>query len=526
MEDLRLTSRIDAIAQRFVDMPGGLLPALHALQHEFGYVDPAAVPVLADVFNLSIAEVHGVITFYTDFRTTRPAGPIVQICRAEACQARGADAVVDRARQVVDAGAAVELAEVFCLGNCALGPSAATTGQAARSARSRRGRTVLIIDACSPARPAHAGRGTIGRRRSIPSRSTCPSMPRHDRPVPTRSPRRWPRVPDVRVVRNGSRGMLWLEPMIEVATADGPRRLRTGHRRRRVDDLLAAGVLTGGEHPLRLGVVDELPWLPPADRVTFRRVGVIDPRSAVDYESHGGLVGLRRALSMAPAEVVTEVHRVGPARPWRRSVPDRHQVAHGADAPGDTKYIVCNADEGDSGTFADRMLIEGDPFALIEGMVIAGYAVGADDGYVYIRSRVPRRHRRRCTRRSLPPTAHGWLGDDVLGSRVRVPHARPRRRRRLHLRRRDGDAREPRGSTRRRARQATAAGARGSVRPADRGQQRADAGHRAGDPGRRCRRATRRSAPVAAVAHRCSSWPATSPTAASSRPRSASPSTS
>ncbi len=129
MEDLRLTSRIDEIAQRFADVPGGLMPALHAVQHELGYIDPAAVPVLAGVFNLSVAEVHGVVTFYADFRTTAPRGPIVQICRAEACQARGADAVMERARALSDSGAQVELAEVFCLGNCALGPSAATIGR-------------------------------------------------------------------------------------------------------------------------------------------------------------------------------------------------------------------------------------------------------------------------------------------------------------------------------------------------------------------------------------------------------------
>jgi formate dehydrogenase iron-sulfur subunit len=166
---------------------------------------------------------------------------------------------------------------------------------------------------------------------------------------------------------------------------------------------------------LRLGPVDDIPWLARQDRVTFRRVGLIDPRSAVEHESTGGLVGLRRALSMSPAEVVAEVTESGLRGRGGAAFPAGIKWATVAEAPGDTKYIACNADEGDSGTFADRMLIEGDPLSLVEGMVIAGYAVGAHDGYVYVRSEYPDAIAA-LHAAVAAATEHGWLGDDVLGS--------------------------------------------------------------------------------------------------------------
>ena len=119
---------LELVVRRFADVPGGLMPALHAVQHHAGYIDTGLVPLLADVFNVSVAEVHGVITFYKDFRTTPPQGPLVQVCRAEACQSRGANAVHDAAVRAV-AGQAVELDEVFCLGNCALGPTVLAGGR-------------------------------------------------------------------------------------------------------------------------------------------------------------------------------------------------------------------------------------------------------------------------------------------------------------------------------------------------------------------------------------------------------------
>jgi formate dehydrogenase iron-sulfur subunit len=384
----------------FAEMPGGLLPALHSLQHADGYVARESIPVLADVFNLSEAEVYGVVTFYKDFRTTPRRGPAVQVCRAEACQARGARAVWAAAE-----AAGVDATEVFCLGNCALGPTIAVDGRLHGRVAPSDVRALATTPAPSATDIAPTGDGV---RVYVPGDAAAKSVGADEVAAAIAA------HPGIHVVRNGSRGMLWLEPMVEVATDAG----RIAYGPVRPDDvpaMLAAGALVGGDHPLRLGPVDDLPWLQRQHRVTFRRVGVIDPRDAADYETHGGLAGLRRALAMAPHEVVAEVVDSGLRGRGGAAFPTGIKWRTVMDAPGPTKYIVCNADEGDSGTFADRMLLEGDPFCLLEGMVIAGWAVGAAEGYVYVRSEYPDAIAALQSAIAAAETA-GWLGDDVLGS--------------------------------------------------------------------------------------------------------------
>jgi len=142
-------------------------------------------------------------------------------------------------------------------------------------------------------------------------------------------------------------------------------------------------------HPKALGLTEDLPWLKAQTRLTFARVGVIDPLSLADYRAHGGLTGLERALGMAPADMVAEVTNSGLRGRGGAGFPTGIKWKTVSEAKADRKYIVCNADEGDSATFADRMLMEGDPFTLIEGMVIAGLACGATKGFVYLRSEYP-----------------------------------------------------------------------------------------------------------------------------------------
>jgi formate dehydrogenase iron-sulfur subunit len=182
-----------------------------------------------------------------------------------------------------------------------------------------------------------------------------------------------------------------------------------------VPGLLDAGLLAGGDHPLRLGLTDQLPWMARQQRVTFQRVGVVDPRSTDDYVVNGGLVGLRRALQMEPGDVVAEVTDSGLRGRGGAAFPTGIKWRTVLDAAGTTKYIVCNADEGDSGTFADRMLMEGDPFTLLEGMAIAGWAVGAHNGFIYVRSEYP--DAIEALRAAISSAEQsGWLGDSVIGS--------------------------------------------------------------------------------------------------------------
>ena len=212
------------------------------------------------------------------------------------------------------------------------------------------------------------------------------------------------------VVRNGSRGMVWLEPMVEVETAQG--RLAFGPM-----ELCDVDGLFGdlSQHPKALGLTEDLPWMKGQTRLTFARVGVVDPLSLADYQAHGGLTGLQRALAMEPAAVVAEVTASGLRGRGGAGFPTGIKWATVAGAKADRKYIVCNADEGDSATFADRMLMEGDPLTLIEGMVIAGLAVGAVKGFVYIRSEYPVAVDIMGRAITLA-RAEGVLGKSILGS--------------------------------------------------------------------------------------------------------------
>ncbi|GGJ07009.1 formate dehydrogenase beta subunit [Streptomyces brasiliensis] len=221
----------------------------------------------------------------------------------------------------------------------------------------------------------------------------------------------------VEVVRNGSRGMLSVEPLVEVVTAEG----RVGYgpvAPEAVPILAAAGFLDGADHPLRLGVMDELPWLARQNRVTFARVGITDPLSPEDYERHGGIAGLRRALELPPADVVAAVTESGLRGRGGAGFPAGIKWKTVLECADELKFVCCNADEGDSGTFADRMVMEGDPFMLIEGMTIAAHAVGAREGYIYIRSEYPDAV---ATMRAAISVARerGWLGEHILGSELR-----------------------------------------------------------------------------------------------------------
>jgi len=221
---------------------------------------------------------------------------------------------------------------------------------------------------------------------------------------------------DIDIVRTGSRGLYWAEPMIEVATAAG--RVAYGPVvAGDVDGLLDAGLLDGKDHRLSLGPTEEIPWLKRQTRLTFARCGIVDPLSLSDYRAHGGGKGLERALSLGTEATLAEVEASGLRGRGGAGFPTGRKWRTVAEARAAQKYIACNADEGDSGTFADRMIIEGDPFVLIEGMAIAGFAVGADKGYVYLRSEYP--HAAATFESALAEARKGGLlGDSIAGSGV------------------------------------------------------------------------------------------------------------
>ncbi len=217
----------------------------------------------------------------------------------------------------------------------------------------------------------------------------------------------------ITLIRNGSRGLYWLEPLVEVEV--GGERIAYGPvEATDVASLFESGFLDGGDHPKRLGPTEAIPYLARQTRLTFARVGITDPLSLDDYRAHGGYEGLANALAMNGSDIVAAVTESGLRGRGGAAFPTGIKWKTVHDTPADQKYVVCNADEGDSGTFADRMIMESDPFVLIEGMTIAGLAVGATQGYVYIRAEYPLAIRRMREALEIAKAA-GCLGDSVLG---------------------------------------------------------------------------------------------------------------
>jgi formate dehydrogenase iron-sulfur subunit len=219
---------------------------------------------------------------------------------------------------------------------------------------------------------------------------------------------------DIEIIRNGSRGLFWLEPMVEVETEKG----RVAYAPVKPNDvagLMDADFINGGDHALNLGLTEEIPYLKNQQRLTFARAGITDPVSLDDYIAHDGFRGLKNALAMTPEEIVKEVTDSGLRGRGGAAFPTGIKWNTVLGAPSDQKYIVCNADEGDSGTYSDRMVMEDDPYVLIEGMTIAGLAVGATQGYIYLRSEYP--HSLAILNEAISKaTVAGYLGDDIAGS--------------------------------------------------------------------------------------------------------------
>jgi formate dehydrogenase iron-sulfur subunit len=218
----------------------------------------------------------------------------------------------------------------------------------------------------------------------------------------------------IELIRNGSRGLLWLEPLVEVDVA-GTRLAYGPVQPNDVAALFEAGFTSGKPHPLGLGATEQISYLKKQERLTFARVGITDPRSLSDYLAHGGYRGLKTALALNPGDIVASVTASGLRGRGGAAFPAGIKWKTVLGTENAQKYVVCNADEGDSGTFSDRMLMEGDPFVLIEGMTIAGVATGATQGYIYLRGEYPQAKLALEAAIAAAHAAH-YLGQDIQGS--------------------------------------------------------------------------------------------------------------
>lgn len=426
-------ARLLQILSEHGHMPGALLPVLHAVQDAFGYVPPAAVGDIAERLQISRAEVHGVITFYSHFRSAPVGRHRVLICRAEACQSMGANRLIEHACERLSCtvggtaqDARFTLESVYCLGLCAQSPAIMIDEQPYARVDVQRFDAIVddldggvVQDLGDESAPGDAGSGVepaeVDLRPTVyVPRDTAALAVGADevaQAIQTQAARRG--LP-IRIVRNGSRGLLWLETLVEVQTEKG--RVAYGPvTAADVPGLFDAGFLAAGSHPLFHGLTESIPYLARQQRLTFARVGVTDPLCEKDYEKHGGWQGLQKALTLTSQQIVDEVKASGLRGRGGAAFPTGMKWQTVLSAQADQKYIVCNADEGDSGTFSDRMLMEGDPYALIEGMTIAALAVGATVGFIYVRSEYP--HACATLREAIERAVQaGWLGDSIKGS--------------------------------------------------------------------------------------------------------------
>ena len=429
MNSATIDSITNEILARGKNLPGALLPVLHQIQKKLGYLPPESVPAIATALNLSRAEVHGVISFYDHFRTELPGKHIVKICRSEACQASGSRELEARVKSSLgiefgetSADGLINLEPVYCLGNCACGPS------------------VQIDDGVY-------GRVDLGRFDDF-LKNLAEQPHSHIIPTASSEPIRIYVADDtsacalgadavaqaivmeaarrnlnIELLRYGSRGLFWLETLVEVDTPEG--RIAYGPiQSSDVTRLFEQDFYKGNQNSvLHLGFTQDLAYLKNQQRLNFSRAGLVDPTSLESYQQLGGYLGLQQALKLSCQAIIDVIKESGlrgrggaafPAGIKWQTVLDA-QTNKNPRPELEKKYIVCNADEGDSGTFADRLLMEADPFQLIEGMTIAGLATGATQGYIYLRSEYPKALQK-LTVAIEAAYEGGYLGDTIAGS--------------------------------------------------------------------------------------------------------------
>jgi len=393
-----------------------LIQLLHRVQDTFGCLPHWALPELAAACNTTRADVHAVASFYPDFRLadTPPARPVARICRAEACQAIDGRQLYDQAREQLADMAEIESA--YCLGNCALAP-AAQVGERTLARAGIDSITKALDEQKQPEKlkqkdplitppDKRTKTAALTIRLGLDTGAISAGATELLDPLTQLAASR-----QADLITTGGRGLYHLEPLVEIA-AEGRRHAYAQVTPEDVDSLLLNEARPNTEHPRYIGLVDKQPQLAAQKRITFANAGEIHPLDFDSWKAAGGMRGLRRALSMDGEAIVEELIASGLRGRGGAGFPTGIKWRTVMQAQADQKYVVCNADEGDSGTFADRLLLESDPFTLIEGMVIAAHTVGANQGYVYLRSEYPLVEKRfdlalRIARRS------GLLGENI-----------------------------------------------------------------------------------------------------------------
>ncbi|MFC8087149.1 NAD(P)H-dependent oxidoreductase subunit E [Streptomyces sp. NPDC057340] len=335
-----------------------LLPALHALNDRVGWVSEGALDYVCRRLTVPPAEAYGVATFYAMFSVRPRPATVLHVCTDLACTAAGASELCAAVETRLGPQSGVKVERSPCLGLCERAPACLVI-RAGDSARPAFEDEAVQAESGGPGAAAPGdgkGKGRRGRN-TLHATAVCA-----------------PATPDRAVTAATAPESAPIEPAPEAAVP------QTG----------APGL------------------------ILLHRIGTVDPASLDDYRAHGGYTALRRAFALGPAAVIREVTDAGLVGRGGAAFPTGRKWQATAAQPDHPHYLVCNADESEPGTFKDRVLMEGDPYALIEAMTIAAYATGAHRGYLYLRGEYPRALAR-LTHAVEQSRTRGLLGDDVLG---------------------------------------------------------------------------------------------------------------
>ncbi|MDG4861342.1 NAD(P)H-dependent oxidoreductase subunit E [Streptomyces sp. T-3] len=406
-----------------------LLPGLHAVNDRVGWISEGALDYLCRRLTVPPAEAYGVATFYSMFAVKPRPATVVHVCTDLACAARGSASLCAALEsRLGPAGTPVAGGAVWesspCLGLCERAPAALVV-RAGQSPTPPLPESLRRLDGAEADRASHssssAGRADQSRpdQPASPGESAPPAF--EERGSGGSAPGNGEKSPQLR--RISGRGGVGDQngPGDSLLAALSGQEPEPRERQRATAviapataeaiTLAAAAPETADPEPSAALAV---PQAGQEGLILLQRVGVVDPESLDDYRANGGYQALRRAFTLGPAGVIREVTDAGLVGRGGAAFPTGRKWQATASQPDHPHYLVCNADESEPGTFKDRVLMEGDPYSLIEAMTIAGYATGAHLGYLYLRGEYPRALQR-LEHAIAQARARGLLGPDVLG---------------------------------------------------------------------------------------------------------------
>ena len=455
MADIDLT-HVDKTIARIGPQRKGLIPILQAIQDHYRYLPAEALERISQISEITPADIAGVSTFYDQFRHTPVGEHMVHVCIGTACHVKGADRVLDSIRHHLDIPDGDDtdvrrrftVQRVACMGCCTLAPVAriddATYGHLTSESVEQMLADFAQRKAAGARRPKHVALAPDGRDLGeirIGLGSCCQAGGSAEVQQALQDALASSGAP-VTVKRVGCVGMCHQTPLVEVVRPDGQAtlyaRVQAPDARRIVQrHFPARGLLRRiGSTASRFveNLLTDETWQPvtqlgievrdppvaaflgPQVHVATEHSGVMDPTDVDEYARRGGFEALRKCLTrMSPDQIIDQVTASGCRGRGGAGFPTGPKWKIVRNVAGDVKYIVCNGDEGDPGAFMDRMLLESYPYRIVEGVIIGAYAVGASEGYFYIRAEYPLAVTR--IREALEHCRRmGLLGENILGT--------------------------------------------------------------------------------------------------------------